>query len=362
LLGLFFSHNSDGGVSAGQTVYATDPYTGVIGGIGGYTGLAPGEEGNDYERAVFANVTYHATSKFDIQFGARVSWLKSTVGAQLNSGPYLTGGPAVTTPGYGFENNHVFTYLFTPQYKLSQDLLIYARLASGYRPGGANVGVPGGLAPPVFQPDKTKNYELGLKGNFLDARLSLDASVYYIDWTGLQVVLTTPPPATFTYVDNAGGAKSEGAELSVQARLAQGLEIAGWITFNEAVLTKVPSNIAEPLAIGERMPYASRFSGKAEIKQSFSLGTNVAGEIGAAVSYVGDRLDAFNAGSRQYLPPYAKTDLHADATYRTWTINLYANNVTDRRGVISGGLGNVYPYGFWIIQPRTVGVSFIKTF
>src|SRR5689334_8444913 len=80
--------------------------------------------------------------------------------------------------------NNAVTYMVTPSYKISRDLMVYARVATGYRPGTLNsiyLGVP-----PSSQPDKTANYDLGLKGSFLDSRLSLDVSAYYIDWKNIQ--------------------------------------------------------------------------------------------------------------------------------------------------------------------------------
>ena len=67
--------------------------------------------------------------------------------------------------------------------------MAYARVASGYRPGGPNISGIG--VPAQYQPDKTKNYEMGLKGDMLGRTLSIDASVYYIDWSNIQVRLIT---------------------------------------------------------------------------------------------------------------------------------------------------------------------------
>ena len=90
----------------------------------------------------------------------------------------------------------------------------------------------------------------------------------------------------------------------------------------------------------------------------------MAGFAGGTIAYVGSREDVFSQESaqRQYLPPYAKTDLRAGTRVDNWTVNLYVNNVTDKRGVISGGYGNAEPFAFYLIQPRTVGLSVIKSF
>jgi len=50
------------------------------------------------------------------------------------------------------------------------------------------------------------------------------------------------------------------------------------------------------------------------------------------------------------------------AKLETWTLNLFLNNATDRRGALSGGIGFYPANAFTYIQPRTVGLSVAKAF
>ena len=91
------------------------------------------------------------------------------------------------------------------------------------------------------------------------------------------------------------------------------------------------------------------------------------GFVGAAVSYVGDREGPFTGapgapGPRQGFPGYAKTDLHAGLKIDSWKVDLFANNVTNRRGVLDGGYGYFYPPATIYITPRTVGINVVKSF
>jgi iron complex outermembrane recepter protein len=84
--------------------------------------------------------------------------------------------------------------------------------------------------------------------------------------------------------------------------------------------------------------------------------------VGGSLSYIGARVGNFTAPPpavppRQDYAGYAKTDLHAGVNVNSWTVNLYLNNLTDRRGILFGGLGTVpNPAAFTYIQPRTVGL------
>ena len=114
---------------------------------------------------------------------------------------------------------------------------------------------------------------------------------------------------------------------------------------------------------GDPLPLATRFSGYISLEQDFPLINRWTGFVGASESYVGDRLYNFQSTSlRQDYPAYAQTNLRAGAKRDSWTLNLFANNLADRRGVIGGGLGTIIPTAFDYIQPRTVGLSVAKSF
>jgi outer membrane receptor protein involved in Fe transport len=89
----------------------------------------------------------------------------------------------------------------------------------------------------------------------------------------------------------------------------------------------------------------------------------VTGFVGGSVSYVGDRVGNFTAPPpavppRQDYPAYTKVDARLGARFGSWTVNLYANNLTDERGILFGGLGTVpNPAAFTYIQPRTFGLT-----
>jgi outer membrane receptor protein involved in Fe transport len=80
---------------------------------------------------------------------------------------------------------------------------------------------------------------------------------------------------------------------------------------------------------------------------------------------VGSREADFITGIPQRIrfPGYTDLDLRTGARYESWTVNLFLNNVCDRRGITGGGVGySAYPYNAVYIQPRTVGLSVTKTF
>jgi iron complex outermembrane receptor protein len=190
-------------------------------------------------------------------------------------------------------------------------------------------------------------------------------SAYYIDWKDIQLSITNAQ--NINYNANAGQAKSQGLELSVQAHPTQGLTISAWTAWNDAELTEALAASTGFGPAGSRLPFSSRFSGSLSLNQEFPLTANWTGFAGGSVSYVGSRAGNFVPTAvppapqvdRELFPAYAKLDLRVGTKYGSWSGNLYANNVADRRGSLNGNpaIGTVI-----YIQPRTVGLFVAKDF
>jgi iron complex outermembrane receptor protein len=318
------------------------------------------------EYAGFTDFTFHLTDRFDIQLGARESKIEQSY-HEVDSGPLVPlfeGSPSPLDFGNVSTSSTAFTYLATPRFKITPDMMAYARLASGYRPGGPNQTASAFGLPLEFKPDKVQSYEIGLKGDLAEHLLSYDASLYYINWREIQL-LFIDPNSGFGFISNGSRAKSQGAELSVATRPVTGLDISAWVAFNDAKLTEpFPQGSQLVGSQGDRLPFGSRFSGSLSIKQEFPIVADIFGSVGATINYVGDRVGNFTAaGVRQNYPAYARTDLNAGIRYGDWNGILYVNNVTDRRGVLYGGVGTLpNSAAFELIAPRTIGFNLMKKF
>jgi iron complex outermembrane recepter protein len=361
LAGAFYTHETTPG---DETVEAVDPATGSHGGVI----VDFNYPTTFWEYALFGDLTIHFTDRFDIQFGGRESQSRQIYN-ETDTGPLFPTYYNVTVP---FVNptertkGNAFTYLVTPRLKLTPDLMLYARFTSGYREGGTNFNAVVGQVPERYDPDRTYNYELGVKADLLDHSLTLDASVYYIDWKRVQINLLNQ--TTFTnFVANAGGAKSQGLELSLQSRPVRGLTISATASLNDAKLTQdLPVSSAAVGLSGDRMPYSSRFSGSLAIEQEFPLSNSWTGFVGGTLGYVGARQGEFPsifAPQRLRFPAYAETAVRGGAKYDSWTFNLFVNNAANKRGIVGGNTtyaGSGYDAVY--IQPRTVGLSVSKSF
>jgi iron complex outermembrane recepter protein len=332
-------------------------------------GLAmPGTEFE--ERAAFTNLTIGITDQFDVQLGGRYSdneqvFVSASVPFGTNS---VDAAPSVFPPPRHAKDSS-FTYLVTPRLKISPDLMVYARVASGYRPGGTNFfcGQPG--VPCEFEPDTTTNYEIGVKGILLDRALTLEASVYYIDWKDVQTNdQTSFGLGSISFTSSAGNAKSEGVELSLEARPLDGLTLSGWVAYGNAELTEtLPDGVGKK---GEQLPRSMRWSGNASVQQEFPLTawSGATAFVKADASYVDERTNTLENPAlpitSAVLPSYTQVDLSAGLSSGRWRLQAFVNNVTDKRGQLSSASYGITlpPTLFTYIEPRTMGLSLTLDF
>ena len=298
----------------------------------------------------YADGTYYFTPRLDAQLGARVTRDEQTV-SQTSSG--VLGGPTVAAPNV---NSTEGTYLATLRFHLDERDMLYARAASGYRPGGPNLvipdevtGKPAGNA--LFKADKMWNYEVGAKlqpANWL----LIDTSVFYIDWTDIQLQGVSNGLGIF---ENGGKAVSRGVETTVEVRPTRSWTINASFAYTAAKLVDAVPDLGA--SAGQQLPNVPRLSSTIATDYRFQAFT-LPGDVGAAWNYTSKR-NAGYVGSSDlaYVPmsSYSTVDLHAGIDIGQVNLNLYAKNLIDKWALISVDTSDTL-YRAAVLRPRTVGL------
>lgn len=306
------------------------------------------------EWAGFGDLTWHVTSQLSLLVGVRYSSDKTSY-TQIGNGILV--GPTDFTIR---QSDSPTTYLLNPSFKFSDDLMVYARIASGFRPGGPNVGVPPGLGAPVtFGPDKLVSYELGLKSTMLDKRMTVDVDAFYIDWSQIQL---TSYADGFGFLGNGGKATSRGLEANWQYAPVHGLLLSANASWTDAELAAdTPPGLYGYK--GDRLPFVPKWNVNLGADYDFPLAGGWSGFAGGSYRFIGARKADFAVvpGPRSTVPSYDEVDLRAGVNYASWTFKAYVKNVTNGRGITSVSpettdpLGS--PFAATYVMPRTVGVS-----
>ena len=300
----------------------------------------------------------------------------------------------------GFKSRANITWHVTP------DIMAYYTWSQGFRPGGFNrtgTSVDGSTInlkgvgkftaggsdlqfnkPLGFDSDNLINNEVGFKSEFFSHRLQFNASLYQMDWKGVQLPLFDPVHLGNTTFDvNGPTYRIRGVEIQAIARLFEGFTVQGSSSWNASEQTDapcLPSNRVAPAGktpnptplgqcitqinsqpytnpfgvLGTRPPFSPplEFNVRARYDWSIQGGYNAFASIGA--SHIGSQSNepasfpdgndpAFNPPTttllRYQIPGYTTYDAAIGTTKDNWTAQLSGSNLgnSDAASNISSG-------------------------
>lgn len=340
------------------------PYLTELGGLGGAT------TGSTYEEyAAFANATVRLGERVEIDLGGRYSHNEQT---SLNTGFGLLGA---VEPYAGESSDNVFTFSVAPKLRLGENANLYARMARGYRPGGPNVVPPGAPAdfPATFAPDEVTSYEVGLKAETADRSFGIEAAVFHIDWSDIQLLAVV---GGFGANVNGASADIDGAEATATLRPTAGFVTSINAAYNRAVLAQDTDPLLLGAVRGDPLPFTPRYTVSVNADYEWALGGSVQASVGGSLRSVSNQSGNYDA---TYLaqfdrfarvPAYEVLDLRAGLDFERFAVQAYVRNLTNAEGVTavlpvtSSGVGN-YPNGagaVGVIRPRTIGLSLTAGF
>jgi iron complex outermembrane receptor protein len=128
----------------------------------------------------------------------------------------VSGFPATDNGVGGTVDFSRFNPSLTVDYRWSEDLSTYAKIATGYRAGGFYEAAPTGQFERTFDPEELTSFELGLKSYWLDHRVRLNIAAFEARYRDMQLTLQVDPVNVgVTQIYNAGRSTLRGLETEL---------------------------------------------------------------------------------------------------------------------------------------------------
>ena len=348
------------------------------------------------QKAVFGELTWHATDKIDVNIGARSfdrtnaqyyivnhpggdgvqgypdSAVPETQAYRLAQQALGKVGIATTKPRVG--NDKEFIPKISVKYNLNDESMIYGLYTKGYRPGGVNRSRGDPFFPNAYGPDIMENREIGYKSSFAQGRGRLNIIGYDMEWSEYQLEQVDPSqvpcdangnatdfgnpnvaPSVATpgvcgqpwqnLVANTGEATIQGLNLEMDYRVSERLSLGFNMEWKSAETGADPTGIVEA---GLQLPLS------ADTKGAFWMDyTWEASQWGANYGFmrfqyskqgaIWNNLDggpvASSMNPRQRVPGYAIADARIGLQGPDWEVSVFVNNLLDERAAYtySGG-------------------------
>jgi outer membrane receptor protein involved in Fe transport len=252
-------------------------------------------------------------------------------------------------------------------YQLSDDVMLFGRYSEGFRTGGVNnnsqpfaQGIP-----PIFESDELDNFEFGIKSTLQEGRTQFNATLFYIDWSDIQVE-PRDPAGNIPFTVNGGSAEISGVEFGLTSILDDNLRatISGTYFFSHELTTDQPLlDGTSPDVIvgldGDEIPNVADTQFYASLQHDREVGDGMNLSIIGDVTHRGNTNTEFRPDSpfNIALGSYTQFNLVANLEVNeNLTVGAFIKNLTEEVGVIDGIGTYQDPAAIVSLRPRTIGV------
>jgi iron complex outermembrane receptor protein len=318
------------------------------------TFLADNQHNNAW--AVFGDATYEFNAQWELDAAIRYD---------DDHRENTTDTPTEFLPTTTAYNGEVRKATFTaPQpkatlrYKPADDVTLYGSWSRGFRSGGFNQTGVGAVAREngvlgvndTFQAEIADTTEVGIKTQFPEQRVTLDADVFYTKSKNGYFFVYIAADST----QNLGNlnATYKGAELSLTAKPTDRIDLYAGFGYTDSRITEM----ADPTVVGNQAPLVSKNTVNAGAQYRQPLADGLNGTIRLDYQEIGRTWwEPYNITSRN---PVSLVDLRLGLQAEKWTLTAWSKNLTNKIYNAEFSPGNVGGAGFlWRALPRRYGVD-----
>jgi len=271
---------------------------------------------------VFGQATITVADRVDLTGGARVDHERKSASLRTFFTPAIA-PERLVAPEERFTN-------VSPQaavaVRLTPTRLAYVSMARGFKAGGFNAASPAGRE--TYAEEQTWNLEGGLKTAWAGGRVTANAAVFRIDWDDLQLNLPDPGVPGQFFIANVGGAKSQGAEFELHARLQPGFDVFSAVGYTHAHFT--PGSVSSGVNVaGNRIPNTPDYTATLGTQLSRTLGSGATIYGGADVTFFG--AFAYDDANRAEQEAYSLATLRVGTRVGRLVVDAWTKNLFDTR-------------------------------
>ena len=336
---------------------------------------------DEQQLAVFADVNFKFNDQWNLSVGTRYFDFEQDFDLFFSGLAGSGWSPNPTPPplflpltSTGNPKEDGFTSRVVLSYAPNDDVLLFAEVSEGFRYGAVNEPVAsnfcGGLTGPVsFGSDELTNYALGAKSQLADQRVTLNATVFFIDWTDVQSQFALD--CGYYYRVNEGTVHSAGMELETAFQITENWMVGLNSSYTNA---EAQDDVFSPGAFGppgvvaldgQKAPLFPEWIASFHTEYTVPVAIGGGGDVTfrGDIQYRDEYGNIFATGNTLYRVTPSQTLLNASVNYVTdrWEVGLFGTNLTDSNNVaiIIGNPGGAFP-GYedsrFHGSPRTIGI------
>ena len=327
--------------------------------------------------ALFGEATYKFTDRWGVTAGLR--WFEydrrelDIYEVPKGLPTYFEGAPVGRNERSGKSSDMV--YKLGTEFHVDDKRMLYFLYSEGFRLGGSNGAraASTGVIPLEYAPDTLKNFELGLKSQWLDNSLQINVSLFLMRWDDIQINVSSSDPWWLRGTINGGNAEQKGVEINGNWNLTKRLSVEA-----SAFLADPEFTDSTTFPDGDVLRKGSPMPASAKQKYWVSTEYNVPGFMGlngdswvrwsySWQSKTWKDIQALVDNDRDFfIGPWSTSTLQFGFSHESeWDIALIVRNLFDKKGINWQSRSDYgalfddprYRHIVSLQEPRTVSIS-----
>jgi iron complex outermembrane receptor protein len=192
--------------------------------------------------AVYGQASYQLTEPLSLTVGVRYTREDKDFSTSL----YLpTSGQFLIPPTKRSDSWSDVSPRFGVEYRVNDDVLLYASASKGFKSGGFNGRGSNANEVNAYDPEELWSYEAGVKSEWWDRRLRLNAAAFFNDYSDLQFTTQTVAPdgTQVVLVGNAAKAEIKGVEIELSAAPVEALNLSATVGYLDSKYTEIEPSV-----------------------------------------------------------------------------------------------------------------------
>jgi iron complex outermembrane receptor protein len=328
--------------------------------------------------AIYGDATYALSETTNLTVGLRYTYdekefatitgyQNTMLGAPLGLAFYNNGVDAMFVPDENSDDWSAVSGRIVLDHWIDDEVMVYGSVSTGFKSGGFNSLSFGAGIEPSFDQEEVINYEIGLKGDFYDGKVRLNAAAYYYEYSDLQELSLVGAPIP-SYNLRTADAEGQGVDIEVMWSATDNLFIAANYSYLDTEYTDyqiLPAAGETPADDKTGLPRADTPENKFNIMAEYTMALDDIGELVLRGDYNWTDERESNTSDipvddYEYLNLRATLHSADDA----WAVSAWAQNVTNEE--IHGGYGGpakaIGSETTWLFLPRTYGLDLTYNF
>lgn len=327
--------------------------------------------------AIFTNNEFAITDQLALVVGARYTEEKVVIdGAGFMAAPTTTIGDFSRVAGVdrasvlvadANRQDEAFNWKLGLNFDLSDDVLMYGSVATGFRSGGFDMTFGGSaLANPMltFVPEDVTAYDFGVKSKLLDGAMTLNAALFRTEVKNYQDNVNQGAEIV-PRRRNVGTLETEGAEVDLQWQMSESWMVKWGMGYTNAEVVDSNELVnGKPLS-GTTPVNTPEFSTSLMLNYSQPLGDALILDVLLSAQWQDERYLEPDNGADHLVDAYSTVDINASlmSADDSWRVSVWGKNITNEDYLLY--INDVPAFGLFLAikaEPATFGVSVDYTF